>query len=306
MSLQQRRPDQSSAVFLTVADAEGRLGLTSPRTGHLFGAMGVAALSMGWCGSMQLRSAPIAVLAFFCSCAPTTQEIELRRLAKTLESSQARLAKIDERLEDLSNQVFLLTDELKTRAVARAALGDAPAGLKVIRLLPEDTLPLVEQEPAIDIILSGPEEPPNPAQASAAKPPSRPSADMMFQKALRAFRKGRFRLAWESFDRFTRAHPRHPNADNALFWMGECRYELREFGKAVGPYERIIRGYPGSRKIPDALLKLGLCYEHLGARHKAREAFSSLLHDYPRSALAELARARLGPQGSNSNQGGGL
>jgi TolA-binding protein len=62
----------------------------------------------------------------------------------------------------------------------------------------------------------------------------------------------------------------------------------------VTELSRVLERYPRSNKAPDALMKMGMAHEKLGRPDLARRAFQKVLDTYPQSALADLARARLG------------
>ncbi len=133
--------------------------------------------------------------------------------------------------------------------------------------------------------------PPVPPKLARKKIPSR--SDKALGKALSAYRAGSVGVAYALFDDFIQRYPRDPKADNARYWMGQCRYEAGEYLQAALEFGKMIKDYPRSTKLPDALLKLGLSQDRAGNRIAATQTLTKLTHRYPKSALAELARARL-------------
>jgi tol-pal system protein YbgF len=254
----------------------------------------------------MFRIAPLLFLLASGACATTAPDAEVTRLAETVAELQRRVGKQSSRIEELSNQVFVLSDRVDSARV-EADRAPEPPPLKVVHLVPEarrpdpDPAPPPETEGAVATIRLGDDGEPTAVPVVPVKPPRRatkaPGAERAFRDALAAYRQAKVEVAYKRFARFLREHPRHPYADNARYWMGECRYDAKEYRKAAQEFSAVIEGFPRSNKIPDALLKLGLAYEKLGQAAQARQAFSDLVAGYPRSALADLARAHLEAEG---------
>jgi tol-pal system protein YbgF len=92
--------------------------------------------------------------------------------------------------------------------------------------------------------------------------------------------------ALSAFAAFLVRWPDHPNADNAMYWRGECYYAKGEFARAAEEFEGALLRFPLGNKVPDCLLKLGLCQQKLGNPTKAKTYFDRLAHDFPRSEPA--------------------
>ena len=78
-----------------------------------------------------------------------------------------------------------------------------------------------------------------------AHPPevaSSPEPLRLYRHALESLRAGRQRLALVEFRRFLDANPRHDYADNAQYWIGECFYDLYDFGAAEPEFRKGSRG----------------------------------------------------------------
>jgi tol-pal system protein YbgF len=111
--------------------------------------------------------------------------------------------------------------------------------------------------------------------------------------------------ALDAFAAFLVRWPDHPNADNAMYWRGECYFARGEFARAAEEFEGTIARFPLGNKVPDALLKLGICQQKLGNPTKAKTYFDRLLRDFPRSEAARriptgdgAARHGVGPEES--------
>jgi tol-pal system protein YbgF len=101
--------------------------------------------------------------------------------------------------------------------------------------------------------------------------------------------------ALDAFAGFLVRWPDHPNADNAMFWRGECYFARGEYNRAAEQYEGVLARFPLGNKVPDALLKLGMARAKLGNPQASREAFEKLRHDHPRSEAARRIPAEETP-----------
>jgi tol-pal system protein YbgF len=110
-----------------------------------------------------------------------------------------------------------------------------------------------------------------------------------------------FDKALDAFAGFLVKWPDHPNADNAMYWRGECYFAKGEFARAAEEFEGTLARFPLGNKVPDATLKLGICQQKLGNAAKAKTYFDRLLRDFPRS---EAARRIPGSEGNGSRGAG--
>lgn len=126
---------------------------------------------------------------------------------------------------------------------------------------------------------------PPPKQArpySAARTKKSPSnAERLYNRALEAFDKKRFESAETLFDSFVRGNPGHYLADNALYWLGECKYSKNRFYDAVLTFKEIVDKYPKGNKVPDALLKIGFAYLALDDPENAAVYLQKAADEHP-------------------------
>jgi tol-pal system protein YbgF len=142
----------------------------------------------------------------------------------------------------------------------------------------EETLP---DEPA-DGARVGP-----PIQVGA--PPSSaldPNAKKAYDSALSLVNAHDYDHALDAFAAFLVKWPDHPNADNAMYWRGECYFAKGELARASEEFDGTIKRFPMGNKVPDCLLKLGISAQKLGNQAKSQAYFDRLAHDYPRSEAA--------------------
>ena len=76
-------------------------------------------------------------------------------------------------------------------------------------------------------------------------------------------------------------------------WIGDSYYNLRDFKNAITAQQKLISTYPDSTSIPDGMLNLASSQIELGQTAAARKTMDSLLARYPTSDAAEKAKRRL-------------
>ena len=95
--------------------------------------------------------------------------------------------------------------------------------------------------------------------------------------------------------------PGTENTDDALFYLGESYFGLKDYALAAGQYDRLIRDFPASPYQPDGLYKLARCDDLQSHKApldqtetlRAISRYQSFLELYPEHARAKEARERL-------------
>jgi tol-pal system protein YbgF len=113
-----------------------------------------------------------------------------------------------------------------------------------------------------------------------------PEARRDYDAALALARGKQYDKALQAFTAFLVRFPDHPNAENAMYWRGECFYATGAFARAVAQFEGQIARFPYGNKAPDALLRLGLAQDKVGAKEQAQKTFAELKDRYPKSEAA--------------------
>ena len=114
-----------------------------------------------------------------------------------------------------------------------------------------------------------------------------------YRNARADYQSGKLKEAIVAFRSFVKDHGAHQYADNALYWLGECYYDTREYQKASSTFRRVVEQYPKGNKVPDAMLKLAYSHIKLGEKRNACSVLASLVESYPRTGAAGLARNTL-------------
>ena len=137
-----------------------------------------------------------------------------------------------------------------------------------------------------------PEAKPQPAPL---KPPPAPtmSPQEAYSMAYNDYLKRNYDLAIESFKLYRQQFPESPLADNALYWIGECRYSQRKFEEAIDAFDELILAYPQGDKAAAAHLKKGLSFIELGRKPEALAALKILVAKYPLEEESRIAQDKI-------------
>ena len=138
-----------------------------------------------------------------------------------------------------------------------------------------------------------PEPKPQPVPAQPAPPPPTISPQEAYSMAYNDYLKGNYDLAIESFKLYRAQFPGSPLADNALYWIGECRYSQRKFEEAVDAFDELILTYPQGDKAAAAHLKKGLAFVELGKKPEALAALKILVAKYPLEEESKIAQEKI-------------
>jgi len=130
-------------------------------------------------------------------------------------------------------------------------------------------------------------------QAPAAPQAANVSPQEAYRMAYNDYLKGNYDLAVESFRLYRQQFPTSPLADNALYWIGECRYSQKKYEEAIDNFDEVILAYPEGDKVAAAYLKKGLSYMELGKKDEALAAFKLLAAKYPLQEEARIAQDKI-------------
>ncbi len=140
-----------------------------------------------------------------------------------------------------------------------------------------------------------PAVPPPTASEGEASASSQPDDQTFaaYDTAYVLFHEERYQQAETSFQDFVERYPDSDLADNAQFWIGECRYALGDFQGALEAFSATVANYPKGNKVPDALLKAGKCLQAMGRKDQARQTYLEVQRRFPDTAIALAAKERL-------------
>lgn len=116
---------------------------------------------------------------------------------------------------------------------------------------------------------------------------------LLYKKGRNLMLQERFEKASLAFSKFVETYPGHRLADNAMYWLGECRYSVGEFNRAADTFLALVERYPEGMKVPDALLKAGYSLLALDDINRANHYLKKVVKKFPFTKAAEKAEAKL-------------
>lgn len=197
-----------------------------------------------------------------------------------LRALPAQYQDIVRKLDQITIELQRISAELAARPVVTAAptgAAGAAAGQVTEDKKPAETPPAKPE----------PKAPPAPVPAPTMSPQE------AYSVAYNDYLKGNYDLAVDSFKLYRQQFPESPLADNALYWIGECRYSQRKFEEAIDAFDELIVSYPQGDKAAAAHLKKGLSFIELGRKPEALAALKLLVAKYPLEEEARIAQDKI-------------
>lgn len=138
-----------------------------------------------------------------------------------------------------------------------------------------------------DVALAAPVQP-----SLALAPAPDPDVKARYLTALRHLKARKYRQAGDAFTLFISAHPAHPLANAARYWLAESRYAERDYRRALALFEQFLSRVSTGDRAAEAMHKAGLCHARLGDAAAAERFFARLRAQFPDSAaVAALTTA---------------
>lgn len=207
----------------------------------------------------------------------------------TIDSLNAKVQELERRNMFMASQLGVVFDEMPRTEAAPAAPGIAPqmpAGQA-----PAAQPPVAPMAPGKPAVVQP--QAPQPAQAAGAETPSDVPGQELYQKALEAFYAMKYKQAQTTWAEFVKGFPKDPLVPNAIFWQGECFFQLQDYANAVLTYQKVIEEHSKSNKYRPALLKQGISFYKLKKDQAGKLVLEDLIKKYPDSAEAKRAQAYL-------------
>jgi tol-pal system protein YbgF len=131
----------------------------------------------------------------------------------------------------------------------------------------------------------------SPGEESAGETLS-PANQVLYDRGYSLYYQGHFVDAETSFQRFLQANPASELADNAQYWIGECRYARNDLKGALAAFRETVERYPKGNKVGDAMFKAGQCLEGLGDIEGARVTYREVVRRFAGTSAAAAAEER--------------
>jgi len=138
-----------------------------------------------------------------------------------------------------------------------------------------------------------------PAPVAAAEPPAAAPSDdeKAFTAAVLDYNRGNYALAADGLTLFLKASPQSAQRPDALFYLGLCFYNQKQYDKAKPAFEQIMREHASSAQFLPAKLKRGQCLQRMGLKPAAIKAFKEITDGFPGSPEARTAQQELADLG---------
>jgi tol-pal system protein YbgF len=212
-------------------------------------------------------------------------QTEQAKTADAVRSVPAQVQALTDKLGQIENLLVRLTEELAaikaqppTTADPEAKPKDDPAPGKK----PRDKETAEKTDPAS-----------KPADDPAKPPATNLSPADVYNTAQTDYAKGNYDLAIDGFAMYRETFPASPQADNALYMIGECYYSQKKYQKAVDALDDLIMTFPTSDKIGAAYLKKGFALADLKKIDEAVGVLRYLVAKYPVAEEARQAQEKL-------------
>lgn len=231
---------------------------------------------------------PALLLTLGCSGAlPGHQDPDL---AEDIQKLQQRVLELQQ--QATVNEVELARLRLRVAELEQQAGGTVRAA---VRPAPKPPAPLRPQPEAPPYRAPEIEEDDLDAEPYAPPPAATTAGSQeLYDQAYTLYHEGRYVDSESAFRRFLQSYGDSDLADNAQYWIGECRYARKDFQGALAAFVETVERYPDGNKVPAALLKAGQSLEALGDREAARETYQQLVDRFPLSDEVPAARERMG------------
>jgi tol-pal system protein YbgF len=134
---------------------------------------------------------------------------------------------------------------------------------------------------------------PAPAPKAEAKAPSKDAAEILYDRALEAFKNKKYDDAQSYFQEFYSSFPNNQLTPNAMFWRGESFYQMGRYPEATLEYENVKNKFPKSDKLPAAMLKQGMSLVKMNQKDAGKFVLDDLVKKFPNSPEAKRAKTFL-------------
>ena len=114
-----------------------------------------------------------------------------------------------------------------------------------------------------------------------------------FEAAYGLFKAGRYTNAVKAFHEFLKKYPDSVHVPNAIYWLGNTKFALKDYKGALGFYQKFLDVSPTSPKAADVLLKMAECQQGLKQKAVAKKTLKQLIAKYPTSEAAAKAKKLL-------------
>ncbi len=133
---------------------------------------------------------------------------------------------------------------------------------------------------------------PHRAMPMAKAGASSPAEIQRYENGVALAREKKLRDAVDVFQSLLDGGIKADYADNCHYWIGLCRYDLRNYQGAIDEFKEVLK-FRVSEKKDDAQIMLARSYERMGNKEQAMVEYRKLVDMYPTSEYVRVAQAKL-------------
>jgi len=239
----------------------------------------------------------VVLLALSGCATEVASRAELKELTASVRALRADNARLEARLDRLERG-----PSAQPRAASGAGLAVPAAKNELPPLTVVKMKPRREAAPKLATEVSVVEPPegiveeiraPAADKADAPNEAQAQTADLQYQHGVESLRTGNIEGAVVQLQQFATDWPRHPNADNALYFAGLAQMSLENWEAAARLFESVGARYPAGDAVVDCMLKLAECRLKLNRPQEAKATWERIVTTFPGTAAATQAQARL-------------
>lgn len=222
------------------------------------------------------------------------EHAELLSSLRALRAENSRLDARMERLEAEKKVVVSRSSPASTQVAVSARAAAAPDALPPLTVI--KMKPRKEAAPRLETAVEISEPPETLTQEFKTDAPEEVDvslAEGQFERGLSMMKTGNSEAGIAQMQQFVTDWPRHPKADNALYFSGIAFLAVKDFEHAHVQFERVIDHYPAGDAVLDSMLKLADCRLKLKGPREARAVWEKIVVGFPGTAAATQAQARL-------------
>lgn len=208
----------------------------------------------------------------------------------TVDSLNTRVVDLERKTLFMATQLGVVFDEMPALPPAQTTPTGSFPGVVTppspsVPGLPDDAAQS-ETQPALPAVST-------PKTQPQAAPQAEVPGQELYQQALESFYAMKYKEAQTTWAEFVKGFPKDPLVPNAVFWQGECFFQMQDYANAVLTYQKVIEEHKKSNKYTAALLKQGISFFKLKKDQAGKLVLEDLIKKHPESAEAKRAQAYL-------------
>ena len=114
-----------------------------------------------------------------------------------------------------------------------------------------------------------------------------------FESAQALYQAGKYREAFQAYEKFLQTYPNSSHAPEAQYALGYTQFSLKNYKAAMSTQQKLIKQFPTHARVPDAMLSIANSQIQLSDVEGAKQTLKALLSRYPNSEAAPNAKKRL-------------